>query len=107
MIEAEVGKWLIMVCCAVLLPACTSDVVSYRLPRPLGWLCNSSGVSAPASASARVRSLQRSAYSCQVSSRASLHGSSGFWAIGLTEFLVAFRMVGLVEARGVSVALCT
>lgn len=27
--------------------------------------------------------------------------ASAFWAIGLTEFFVAFRRVGLVEARGV------
>ena len=52
-----------MVRCRVLLllSVCTSDVVSYRPVRPLGWLCDSSGVSAPApasaSASARMRSL--------------------------------------------------
>jgi hypothetical protein len=63
MIEAEVGKRLNGTLCFALLPlllsVCMSDVVSYRLVRPLGWLCDSSGVSAPApaSASARMRSL--------------------------------------------------
>ena len=84
---------------------CTSDVVSYhrivsfrrlwlvRLERGFcACICICICVCAHA---------QLAAQCCQVSSRASLHSSGGFKAIGLTEFLVAFRKVGLVEARGV------
>jgi hypothetical protein len=90
----------------LLLSVCTSDIESYRLVRFLGWLCDSSGVSAPgpasASASARMRSLQlQRPVRCQAVLRCT--AAAAFGAIGLTEFLVAFRR-GLAEARKVSVA---
>ena len=81
---------------------CTSDVVSYHIVsfRPL-WLVRLERGFCACICICACAHAQLAVHCCQVSSRASLHSSGGFWAIGLTEFLVAFRRVGLADARGV------
>ena len=98
-----------MVRCAVLLLyVCTSDVVFYRLVRSAFRLavrlergfCACACICICAHAQLACSAVQRAAR-CQAVLRCT--AAAAFWAIGLTEFLVAFRGVGMEkrEERGI------